>query len=100
MPACSSCGADQAVCRHLVAKQDMAGCCGECAVGDTHLDLCSMCEQAPATTTWGFTVCQPCADWLSTLDGDVKAMEAADPELAEAGRQVEDAFRQYREANP
>jgi hypothetical protein len=35
--ACSGCGTDAAVCRHLVAsRQGLAGCCGACATGVTH----------------------------------------------------------------
>lgn len=58
---------------------------------------CTMCEQAHATTTWGFPVCQPCADWLLSTDAELKQMEADDPDLAEAGREVEEAFRRFRE---
>lgn len=35
---------------------------------------CSMCEQAWATTTWGFPVCQPCSDWLDRLHAELQAM--------------------------
>ena len=33
--ACSSCGAGFVACRYLAAR-GMSGCCGACAVGDTH----------------------------------------------------------------
>lgn len=58
--------------------------------------LCTMCEEQPATTTWGFPVCQDCADMLTALNGELKEMEAADPELAEAGRRVEESFARLR----
>jgi hypothetical protein len=32
-----------------------------------------MCEDAPATTTWGFPVCGACAEWLTQLDADLRA---------------------------
>jgi hypothetical protein len=60
---------------------------------DTDLGVCTMCEQAPATTTWFAPVCQPCADMLGSLDADLKEMEAADPALAEMGRRVEESAR-------
>lgn len=53
------------------------------------MSACTMCEQAPAETTWGLPVCQPCADWLNRLHGDLEREEAAEPTLAEAGRAVE-----------
>jgi hypothetical protein len=34
--------------------------------------ICTMCEEAPATTSWGFPVCQPCADWLTFLDAELR----------------------------
>lgn len=34
---CSECGTDEAVCRHLVTSKGMAGCCGACGTGDTHV---------------------------------------------------------------
>lgn len=34
--------------------------------------ICTMCEEAPATTTYGFPVCQECRDWLIYLDGELK----------------------------
>lgn len=37
------------------------------------MTLCSMCEDAEATTTWGFPVCQFCADWLTRLDADLRS---------------------------
>lgn len=37
--------------------------------------LCSMCQELPATTTWGLPVCQPCADWLAWLDDELKQLE-------------------------
>lgn len=57
-----------------------------------------MCDEAPAVTTWGAPVCQPCADTLNGLHGELQAMEAADPELAEAGRKVEEAAKALFEA--
>lgn len=54
-------------------------------------DLCSFCEEAPATTTWGLPVCQPCEDFLRGLNDDLTAMEADDPDLAVKGRAVEEA---------
>jgi hypothetical protein len=39
--------------------------------------LCSMCEDAPATTTWGFPVCLPCAAWLDGLDVALRDEEQA-----------------------
>lgn len=58
--------------------------------------LCTMCEEAPATTTWGFPVCQPCADFLAMLDDDLKRMEAGDSALKVAGERVEAAFDALR----
>ncbi len=62
------------------------------------MSLCSMCERAPATTTWGLPVCQPCADALDQTQADLKQMEAEDPHLAELGRRVEDSFSEWLEA--
>lgn len=56
------------------------------------LGTCTMCEQAPATTHYGFPVCQPCCDGLIALDADLKQMEAQDPELARLGRAVEESW--------
>lgn len=53
------------------------------------VERCTMCEEAPATTNWGLPVCQECADMLTRLDGNLKEMEADDPELAELGRRAE-----------
>lgn len=61
-------------------------------------DLCSMCESSPATTTWGLPVCQDCADGLDSLQGELRAMEEADPELARLGERAEEAMRRYIEA--
>ena len=36
-------------------------------------DPCSMCQDREATTTWGLPVCQPCADFLTRLDAQLKA---------------------------
>lgn len=52
---------------------------------------CSMCEAEPATTTWGLPVCQSCADALTSLQGDLAEMHAADPHLAELARRVEES---------
>lgn len=54
-------------------------------------ETCTMCNESEATTTYGFPVCQPCADWLVSLQGDLQAMEADDPDLAAKGRAVEEA---------
>lgn len=62
------------------------------------LGTCTMCEDAPATTTWGFPVCQPCADMLTMLDADLKKMEDGDPALKVAGERVEEAHRRFIEA--
>jgi hypothetical protein len=51
------------------------------------------CEDAPATTRWGFPVCQDCYDDLVDLDGVLKTMEADDPELKAAGERVEESWR-------
>ena len=72
-------------------------------VDDTTLGLCTMCEQAPATTRWGFPVCQHCFDGLVETQADLEAMEADDPALAEAGRRVEESFARFlaeRDAEP
>lgn len=37
-------------------------------------------EQNPATTTWGFPVCQRCADFLTRLDSELKAEFPEPPE--------------------
>lgn len=51
------------------------------------VELCTLCGERPATTTWGFPVCDDCHGFLGRLDVDLKAMEDADPELAAiAGR--------------
>lgn len=50
-------------------------------------ELCTLCEDRPATTSWGLPVCDECKAFLGRLDVDLKAMEDADPELAAiAGR--------------
>ena len=41
---------------------------------------CSMCEVRPATTTWGFPVCDRCNDWLYRLDYQLRK-EFGDPPL-------------------
>jgi hypothetical protein len=57
-------------------------------------DLCTMCGEKPATTTWGFPVCQSCADGLDGLHADLKEMERTDPALrALVERQDRDAWR-------
>lgn len=61
-------------------------------------NLCTMCEQVPATTTYGFSVCQSCYDELFTLDAELKSMEAVDPELAEAGRRAEEALKMLNDS--
>lgn len=50
-----------------------------------------MCEERPATTVFAFPVCDECAEWLGKLDVQLKAEEAADPELARLGREVEES---------
>ena len=57
--------------------------------------VCTLCESAPATTTWGFPVCQPCADALSETQAELKQMEADDPHLAELGRRVEESAAEF-----
>lgn len=57
--------------------------------------LCTMCEQEPATTTWGLPVCQPCADGLDETQQMLAEEEAADPHLAELGQRVEDLFARF-----
>lgn len=59
------------------------------------LGTCTMCDERPATTTYGAPVCQPCHAGLVGLDVDLKRMEADDPHLAELGRRVDDAARRY-----
>lgn len=59
--------------------------------------VCTMCDEAPATTTWGWPVCQPCADWLRVLHAELQEMEANDPALAESRRRVDDAIRRFEE---
>jgi hypothetical protein len=63
---------------------------------ESDMGTCTMCEEAPATTTWGFPVCQPCADALSMLDEDLKKMEAGDPALKVAGERVEAAWAEFQ----
>jgi hypothetical protein len=67
--------------------------------GDSDLGVCTMCEEAPATTTWGFPVCQDCADGLDVLHTELQQMEAADPELAAAGERAEAAFKKFLEGD-
>ena len=56
-------------------------------------DFCTMCEEGAATTTWGgFPACQLCVDFLTDLNGYLKAMEADDPDLAAKGQAVEKAW--------
>ena len=58
-------------------------------------ELCSMCEEAPATERYGLPVCTPCLSMLVSIEGDLKEMEAADPALKELGERVEDACRRF-----
>ena len=58
-----------------------------------------MCGEEPATTTYGLPVCQPCRDGLVALDGEIKAMEADDPALAELAERVESSCRRYLDEN-
>lgn len=51
-------------------------------------ELCEMCEWSPATTTWGFPVCQPCAEWLILLDDELRSMEDEDPQLERLSQQI------------
>lgn len=60
---------------------------------------CTMCEEAPATTTWGFPVCASCHVGLSALHADLQQMEAEDPELKRLGEEAEDAFRRWLDAS-
>lgn len=57
-------------------------------------DPCTLCGKAPATTTYGYPVCQPCHDWLVDIDGHLAEMEADDPVLRELGKQIEQAWRE------
>lgn len=59
--------------------------------------LCTLCEHNPATTSWGLPVCDECHAFLGRLDVDLKAMEAADPELAALGGIFTDRTKPYRE---
>lgn len=59
-------------------------------------NLCTMCESAPAETTWGFPVCSDCASDLTELQGELEAMERDDPALAAQGRRVEESFARFR----
>lgn len=55
---------DDATCKHCLRKYEAS---------IPKPDVCSMCQDRRATTTWGFPVCQMCADWLTRLDRDLKA---------------------------
>lgn len=55
--------------------------------------ICTMCGRAPATTTYGYPVCQPCHDWLVDIDGHLAEMEAIFPDLADAARKVDEEWR-------
>lgn len=63
-----------------------------------HPMICTMCEEAPATTTYGAPVCQLCREWLVGLNGDLDAMEKADPALRKAAGEVADAARRFFDA--
>ena len=50
-------------------------------------ELCSMCEQEPATTSYGYPVCRACRLWLigtiqPALD-DLEASQYAAPEASD-----------------
>lgn len=55
-----------------------------------------MCDRGKATTTYGFPVCEPCRVWLVGVDAELKALEAADPDLKAAGAAVDDAWDNLR----
>lgn len=57
-----------ATCQHCLRR----------ATAEEKPGACSMCQERPATTTWGFPVCQQCADFLTRLDGELRA-EFGDP---------------------
>jgi hypothetical protein len=58
------------------------------------VEMCSLCEQDPATTSYGFPVCAACRAFLERLDVDLKAMEAADPELARIANRSSKPYRE------
>lgn len=58
--------------------------------------VCTFCEEAPATTTWGFPTCATCRAFLEVLDSELAAMEADDPHLAAAAEAARGALT-YRE---
>lgn len=60
-------------------------------------ELCTLCEERPATTSWGLPVCDECHGFLGRLDVELKAMEDADPELAALAGIFEDRTKPYRE---
>lgn len=53
-----------------------------------------MCEKRPATTSYGFPVCQQCYDGLVGLQADLDQMEEADPELKRLGQKVEQGLNE------
>jgi hypothetical protein len=60
-----------------------------------NVTICTMCEMVPATTTWGFPVCESCAESLTLLNRELKLMETEDPELAEKGRRAEESLGRF-----
>ena len=58
-------------------------------------ETCANCEEAPATTVWGFPVCEPCKSWLASIDGDLRAMEDSSPELKTLGERVERLWAEH-----
>lgn len=55
------------------------------------VSLCTMCDEEPATTSFGAPVCEGCREWLVGLQGELAEMEGADPDLARKGRAVDEA---------
>ncbi len=80
--------------RHLWSDgRDVKVSWSDDAVGAGRGVLCQMCEDETATTTWGAPVCEYCSNMLDEVDGELQAMEAADPELKKLG----DRIRRYSE---
>ena len=57
--------------------------------------LCSMCEEAPATDSYGLPVCENCFDMLTGLEKTLGEMEAKDPKLKRLGERVEESCHKY-----
>lgn len=52
--------------------------------------ICFSCHAAPATTTWGFPVCQDCSDSLDSLHAELQQMEKDDPVLGAIAERIDD----------